>query len=202
MESASSTIIDDLQKQGLASLGFFYCDFRDDDKKELRGLVSSLLVQLCEYSDTYFAILSDFYSSNKRRRRNPSDDGLIGCLKAILKHPGQAPVFVIIDGLDECPNTSGMPSAREKVLMFVENLVNLGLRDLHICITSRPEADITNILNPLHFRTIILHKEIGQQQDIINYVKSVVNTDLAMKRWRAADKELVIKELTTKAQGM
>jgi len=202
MESASSTIIDDLQKQGLASLGFFYCDFRDDDKKELRGLVSSLLVQLCEYSDTYFAILSDFYSSDKRRRRNPSDDGLIGCLKAILKHPGQAPVFVIIDGLDECPNTSGMPSAREKVLMFVENLVNLGLRDLHICITSRPEADITNILNPLHFRTIILHKEIGQQQDIINYVKSVVNTDLAMKRWRAADKELVIKELTTKAQGM
>jgi hypothetical protein len=205
LSSASSAIIeeiDDLQKQGLASLGFFYCDFRDDDKKKLRGLVSSLLVQLCEYSNTYSTILSDFYSSNKRTRRSPTDGALIGCLKAILKHPGQAPVFVIIDGLDECPSTSGMPSAREKVLIFVEDLVNLGLRDLHICITSRPEIDIMKILDPLHFRTVILHEEIGQQQDIINYVKSVINTDLTMKRWRAADKEQVIKELTTKAHGM
>jgi hypothetical protein len=205
IESASSTIIeeiDDLQKQGLASLGFFYCDFRDDDKKKLRGLVSSLLFQLCEYSDTYSTILSDFYSSYKRGRRNPSDDALMGCLKAILKHPGQAPIFVIIDGLDECPSTSGMPSAREEVLMFVEDLVNLRLRDLHICITSRPEADIKNIFDPLQFRTVILHEEIGQQQDIVDYVKSVINTDLMMKRWREADKELVIKELTTKAQGM
>jgi hypothetical protein len=205
MESASSTVIeeiDDLQKQGLASLGFFYCDFRDADKKELRGLVSSLLVQLCDYSNTYSTILADFYSSNKSRRRNPNDDALIGCLKAILKHPGQPPVFVIIDGLDECPNTSGMLSAREKVLMFVEDLVNLRLWDLHICITSRPEADIMDILDPLHFRTVILHEEIGQQQDIIDYVKSVIDTDRKTKRWRAADKELVIKELTTKAQGM
>ena len=183
-------------------MGFFYCDFRDDDKKDLHGLVSSLLVQLCEYSDTYSTILSDFYSSNKRKRRNPKDDVLIECLKEILKHPGQAPVFVIIDGLDECPNTSGMLSAREKVLMFVKDLVNLRLRDLHICITSRPEADIMYILDPLHFRSVILHKETGQQQDIVNYVKSVIDTDLNMKRWRAADKELVIKELTTKAQGM
>jgi hypothetical protein len=95
-----------------------------------------------------------------------------------------------------------MPYTREKVLMFVEDLVNLRLRDLHICITSRPEADIMNIIDPLHFRTVILHEEIGQQQDIIDYVKSVIKTDLKMKRWRAADKELVIKELTTKAQGM
>ena len=205
MESTSSTIIeeiDGLQKQGLATLGFFYCDFREDDKKKLRGLVSSLLVQLCEYSDTYSTILSGFYSSNKHGRRNPSDGALIGCLKAILKHPGQAPVFIIIDGLDECPSTSGLPSARAKVLMFVEDLVKLRLRDLHICITSRPEVDIMNILDPLHFRTVILHEEIGQQQDIINYVKSVINTDRTMKRWKAADKELVIKELTTKAQGM
>jgi hypothetical protein len=205
IESASSTIIeeiDDLQKQGLASLGFFYCDFRDDDKKELNGLVSSLLVQLCEYSDTYSTILSDFYSSNKRTRRSPSDDVLIRCLMAMLKHPKQAPVFVIIDGLDECPNTSGMLSAREKVLMFVEDLVNLRLPDLHICITSRPEADIMDILDPLHFRTVILHEEIGQKEDIINYVKSVIDTDRMTRRWRAADKELVIKVLTTKAQGM
>ena len=44
---ASSTIIqeiDAMRKAGLASLGFFYCDFREDRKKDLRGLLSSLLL--------------------------------------------------------------------------------------------------------------------------------------------------------------
>ena len=62
---ASSAIIEDirpLQKSGLASLAFFYCDFRDDQKKDCRGLLSSLLVQLCEQSNAYSATLSDFYA--------------------------------------------------------------------------------------------------------------------------------------------
>jgi hypothetical protein len=39
----SSTIIGDIdvmRKAGLASLAFFYCDFREDQKKDLRGLLS------------------------------------------------------------------------------------------------------------------------------------------------------------------
>lgn len=103
-----------MRKYGLASLAFFYCDFRDDDKKDLRGLVSSLVIQLCDHSDPYSAILSDFYSAHRSGSRHPSDDALIGCLKDILKHPGQAPVHIIIDALDECPDGFGMPSPRER----------------------------------------------------------------------------------------
>jgi len=47
---ASSTIIQEikaLQKSGLASLAFHYHDFREKQKKELRGLLSSVLFQLC-----------------------------------------------------------------------------------------------------------------------------------------------------------
>lgn len=99
-----------MRRSGLASLGFFYCDFSDDDKMCLRGLLSSLLVQFCRFSDSYSAILSDLYSEHDDGSRHPSDEALIGCLKRILKHPGQAPVYIIIDGLDECPNTIGMPS--------------------------------------------------------------------------------------------
>jgi hypothetical protein len=205
MGLASSTIIEgieDMRKRGLASLGFFYCDFRDDDKKTLRGLVSSLLVQLGDHSDPYSTILSKFYSAHSYGSRQASDNALIGCLADILRHPGQAPVYIIIDGLDECPNTFGMPADREKVLTFVEELVDLHLQNLRICITSRPEVDITSVLAPLCFHPIILHEEHGQMQDIFNYINSVVNTDRRMKRWRMEDKELVIKMLTTKAQGM
>jgi hypothetical protein len=205
MDLVSSAIIEDvdeLRKQGLASLGFFYCDFREDDKKKLRGLVTSLLVQLGDHSDHYSTILSNFHSANGRGSREPSDDALIRCLKEILKHPGQAPVYIILDGLDECPNTSGIPSSREEVLTFTKELVDLRLQNLHICITSRPEVDIKTALYPLHFHTVILQEEDGQRQDIVNYVNAIVNTDPRMNRWRTEDKELVIEVVTTKAQGM
>jgi hypothetical protein len=205
MELVSSTIIedvDDMRKRGLASLGCFYCDFRDDDKKNIRGLVSSLLVQLCDHSDAYSTTFFELYSVHGDGSRQASDDELTRCLIDILRHPSQAPVYIIIDGLDECPNTFGMPSPREKVLVFLKGLIDLQLQTLHICITSRPEVDITTILDPLPFHAISLHNEKGQNQDIADYVNSVVHTDAKMKRWRTEDKELVINALTRKADGM
>jgi hypothetical protein len=104
MDLTSSTIIEDIdhmRKSGLASLAFFYCDFRDDDKKNIRGLLSSLLMQFCHSSDCYSAILSDFYSKHDNGSRHPSDNALVGCLKRILEYPGQAPAYIIIDALDE-----------------------------------------------------------------------------------------------------
>jgi hypothetical protein len=202
MNWTSSTIIEDIyhmRKSGLASLAFFYCDFRDDDKKNLRGLLSSLLVQFCHSSDSYSAILSDFYSEHDNGSQYPSDDALIGCLKRIIKHPGQAPVYIIIDALDECPNTFGMPSPRGEVLEFVEELVDLNLANLHICITSRPEADIKDCLDFLPFNQTSLHTESGQVRDIANYIKFIVQK---MKRWTPEDKELVIEVLTTEGDGM
>jgi hypothetical protein len=202
---ASSSVIeevDDMRKKGLASFAFFYCDFRDDNKKDLRGLVSSLLVQLCGHSDPNSTILSEFYSAHDDGSRQASDGALIKCLGDILKTPGQAPVYIIIDGLDECPNTSGMPSSREKVLKFLKELLKFNLESLHICVTSRPEVDITDALDPFSFNTVSLHDESGQRQDIVNYINSVVYTDEKMKRWRMEDKELVIDVLTSKAAGM
>jgi hypothetical protein len=95
-----------------------------------------------------------------------------------------------------------MPSPREKVLVFLKDLIDLQLQTLHICITSRPEVDIATILDPLPLHAISLHNEKGQNQDIADYVSSVVHTDAKMKRWRTDDKELVIDVLTRKADGM
>jgi hypothetical protein len=201
---ASSSIIQDidsLRKSGLASMAFFYCDFREGQKKELRGLVSSLLVQLCHQSDAYSDILSDLYLEHINGSRHPSDDALVECLRETLKLQGQAPVYLIIDALDECPITS-LPSSRDDVLTFVEDLIDLEVPTLRICVTSRPETDIKSVLNSLTFRSISLHDEIGQMEDMANYIKSVVTTDRMMRRWNAADKQLVIEVLTKNADGM
>ena len=202
---ASSTIIEDIdamQKAGLASLAFFYCDFREDQKKDLRGLLSSLLVQLCHQSDSYCDMLSQFYSEHDKGSRHPSDDALAGCLKNLLKLSGLAPVYLIIDALDECPNTSGILSPRDEVLSLIEELVKSQISNLRICVTSRPEIDIKDALNPLISRSVSLHDESGQRKDIEDYIKSVINTNKKNKRWKAEDKQLVIDVLTKKADGM
>ena len=190
-----------MQKSGLASLTMFYCDFREKEKRDLRGLVSSVLVQLCNQSLSYYPILSTFYSTSCDCTRSPSNDELIRCLKDLLNIPGQAPVYLIVDALDECPNTS-LPSHRDQVLAFLEDLVDSRLPNLRICVTSRPETDIKPILDPLTFRSIPLHDEGGQKEDIENYVKCIVNTDRRMRRWTPVYKQLVIDTLTNRADGM
>src|SRR6266853_2840180 len=199
---ASSTIIEEVEtmrKSGLASLGFFYHNFKDEQKKDRHGLLSSLLVQLCHRSDPYSDILSNFYIQHAHGSWHPSDLALFRCLKEIVKLPGQAPVFLIVDALDECPNTSVMPHPREKVLDLVEELINSQLPNLRICITSRPETDIKILLGPLAFRSVSLHEERGQMEDIENYIKSAVNKDPRNRRWKAEDKQLVIDVLTKNA---
>ena len=201
----SSTIIEDInamRKAGLASLAFFYCDFRDDRKKELRGLLSSFLVQLYHQSDSYFNILSNFYSEHNKGPRPFSDDALAGCLKDLLKLPGLAPVYLIVDALDECPNQSDIPSPRERVLGLINELVTAQIPNLRICVTSRPELDIKFILDPLPFRSISLHDESGQKRDIEDYIKSVINTRPKKGRWKEEHKELAIDFLIKRVNGM
>ena len=201
----SSTIIEEIEsmcKSGLASLAIYYYDFREDQKKDLRGLLSSVLFQLCDQSDSYHDILSTFYSTHRHGKQSPSDDELVQCFKDLLNLPGQAPIILIVDGVDECPNTSSLSFPREKVLMLLEDLINSRLPNLRTCVTSRPEVDIKAVLEPLSFHSVSLHDEKGQMEDIENYIKSVVNTDKKMRRWKPEHKQLVIDVLTKRADGM
>ena len=111
-------------------------------------------------------------------------------------------MYLIIAALDECPNISGMPTAREKVLECLEDLVSLQLPNLHICLSSRPEFDIRSSLEPLLQFRVSLDEETGQKADISGYIKSVVHSDRRMRKWSAEDKQLVISTLSDKADGM
>ncbi len=118
--------------------------------------------------------------------------------------PNQHPIHIILDALDECPNSYGIPTPREQILTLVKDLVNLRLPHLHICVTSRPEFDIRATLGPLALHSVSLHDESGQKKDIVDYVNYVVYSDseTMMKRWREEDKKMVVESLSEKADGM
>jgi hypothetical protein len=134
--------------------------------------------------------------------RHPSDDELARCLTDLLKLPGHTPVYLIVDALDECPNTSAVRSPRAKVLNLIEELIKPQFPNLRLCVTSRPETDINDVLDTLTFRVVSLHDEDGQKRDIEDYIKSVIYTHPKNRRWKAEHKQLVINVLTEKADGM
>jgi hypothetical protein len=205
MSGARSSIIQEVKlkcDRGLALIGYYYFDFKDTAKQDIRGLLASLISQFCAKSDPCHQILSNLYSENHAGSQQPNNDALKKCLNAMLRLSKQPTMYIIVDAIDECPNTSGIPTAREEVLEFLEELIDLGLPNLRICVTSRPEIDIQSILEPVASAHVSLHDEIGQKQDILYHINAFVHSDRRMRKWRMEDKELVIDTLSAKAQGM
>jgi hypothetical protein len=207
MSLISSTIIEDIKalcKAGQASMAYFYFDFRNANKQSLSDLLPSLLTQLSARSSPRCDILSELYTDHDNGKYQPSDSVLTKCLEDMLSLPDQRPIYIIVDALDESPITSGIPSHREMVLELLKELVDLTLPNLHICVTSRPEIDIRNAIVPLTSLRVSLHDETGQKEDIAEYVRSIIysNSDTTMKRWKKEDKEMVVKTLAERADGM
>ena len=168
---------------GLATLAFFYFDFRDISKQDARNLLSSLLIQLCRESDKYSETLFSRYSEHGNGTRQPSEEVLKECLKDMLKVPKQGELYIVVDALDECPSFPGYPTPREQVLAILRELVVLRLPHVHFCFTSRPEVDIRNSMEDLAVHNVSLHEQVGQNQDISDYIKFIFSSDRHIQRW-------------------
>jgi hypothetical protein len=196
--------IEGISNDGSAYLGYFFFDFKDTAKQDMRALLTSLLVQLSDQSNSYCDKLLTVYSNHLRGSElpMPGNNALTQCLEEMLTLHGQVPVYLIIDALDECPDSCGIPSSRGMVLEFVKGLTELRLPNLRLFVTSRPENDIRAALKSLTCTPLMLHDEIGQKRDIVNYITYVVDSEMNIKRWREEDKNLVIRTLSDRAGGM
>ena len=198
-----SAIIDDIKGKhtiGLANIAYYYFDFRDSKKQDCYGLLSSLILQLSVQSDPCSKILSKLYSDNGPVL-TPTLIALNTCIKDMLSLPGQGPIYIIVDGVDECPNSSRTRFARRKVLELIKEVVDLQLPNVHLCVASRPEIDIQKVFEPLKSLQISLHDETGQEADIKAYIKSRINS-MNILDWTEEDENLVINTISQKANGM
>jgi hypothetical protein len=182
-------------------MAYYYFDFKDTKKQHRRGLLSSLLCQLCAVSDPCYEILFRLYSANAGGTQEPCESALTNCLKDMLQLKGQPAIYLIVDALDECPNSSGFSTPRDDVLVFLEKLLK-ELPNVHICVSSRPEFDIEDVLKPLARFRVSLHDEMGQKKDILDYLRAAIETNRRTRKWRAEEKQLVIDTLSERADGM
>src|SRR5260221_4124183 len=133
----SSAIIEDIEhisKIKTARLAYFFFDFKDTGKQDARAFLSSILVQLGKQSTSFCNILLEFYSAHQHGSQQPGDRGLMLCLEEMLKVTGEEQIYIIVDALDECPDTFGLQSSREKVFDLVEELIRSQLPNLRLCV--------------------------------------------------------------------
>ena len=210
----SSAIIEDIlpmcrskSADPRANLAFFYFDHLDVAKLNARSLLSSLLVQLSNQSDRFLKVLSALYLEHDHGSRQPGEDKLVECLqKMISQGTLTLPVYIIVDGLDECPDFSGLVSPpAKKVLEIIQGLIKIS-PPVHLCITSRrPDRDTRRILkssSSVTNHTLYLDKQDGQHEDIAKYIKFVVRSDSRIEEWPEEDKKLVVKRLEKDCSGM
>ena len=121
--------IESLTVGGSGLMAYFFFDFKDTGKQDLRALLSSLLVQLSDQSEKCLILL---YSAHQSGSQQPTDDSFAQCLKDMLMII-EVPIYLIMDALDECPKASGIPSSREKVLRLLKELVVFHIPNLRLC---------------------------------------------------------------------
>jgi len=191
-----------MSNPGPAHMAYFFFDFKDEKKQDARALLVSLLTQLGNQSDALCEILHDFHTTHQSGSLQPQENALTNCLEVMASK--NIPIYLIVDALDECPNTSGITSPRDEVLNLVKGLVGLNLPNLRLCVTSRHEFDIGKSLESLTTPStrISLHDEHGQKRDIEKYINAVVYSDTYAVGWKDEDKRLVVETLSNKADGM
>jgi len=109
---------------GRASVAYFYFGFKDENKKQRRSFLPSSLLQFTAHSIPGCDIISRAYSARGKGTEQPSDEVIV-MLSATIQHP----IDIIVDALDECPNTSDVRSPRERLLSIVNDLVENGDAD-------------------------------------------------------------------------
>ncbi|KAH9954071.1 hypothetical protein BGW80DRAFT_1511847 [Lactifluus volemus] len=103
-----SSIIENIKytcNDGLGSICYFYFDYKDTSKRDVHGFVSSLLVQLCDQSHHFWNVLSRLFNTHNNGREQPTEEKLIKCLKDMLDLEERLPMYIIVDAVDECPNS-------------------------------------------------------------------------------------------------
>lgn len=194
----SSTILEDLGEHSQGHIGhalaYFY--FESNSTSDSTALLRSLLSQLSRSIKTGMPKLRELYHSCDKGRRQPSNDALSATLKSMLQ--STPATYILLDALDECKN-------RSKLLDLIQTINDWQLENLHLLVTSRPEADITEVIAPLAGPegTIELAPSPGND-DISNHIQTRLSLDRNLSRWRKRPdiQERIEKRLLDKGNGM
>jgi hypothetical protein len=193
----SSTIIESTsahcdENEGCV-MAYFYFSFTDTAKQQCSNMLSSLLAQLAAQVD----ITPDRLLSLHReyQRRKPPTEPLQRCLQTLATEMPFLHVYIIVDAIDEIPDTAG----REEACNLLDALSQTA--KAHVLMTSRREYDITECISECKSVADISIQNPEVDRDIQLFVREQLKEDKKLKKWSALHSEIE-DVLSRKADGM
>lgn len=208
LKGSSSNIIDEIERQGLGALAYFYFTFRRTERQDLRDLLHSLLTQLAvkltvedERQRHHYRLPTAFRDlyDNCILESEPRMEELRAAFVGVLAE--SKATYIVIDALDECP----IKKERQKILAFLAEISQSALPSIHILVTSRREEDIEitmKNLSPLVKLTIVPIQDQRVDDDIRKHVETWVKEESLYNEWTPDVNEKVISYLSRKADGV
>jgi hypothetical protein len=208
----STSILDELgsnrnKSSDIIACYYFGSEKLSPEKRNFRGLLTSLVKQLCKDSNRLPDSIHVLYATCRRNGSNPPSEAMLAhfLTNFLAELQAQFSIYIVIDGVDNCveADAAGTDAARKKVLKFLEGLVRLRNSKLNICITSSSNEEMEKNLGPLaaapSCRKMFLHKEEGQKGEITNYITAFVRRDV--QKLSDDDKKEVVRTLSEGAGG-
>ena len=176
------------------ALGYYYCDYRKDETRELKSVLASLAGQLATQDQACFELLQKLYQPTPDSvplRIVPDEDVLIQLLLKMARHFNE--VAIVVDALDEC-NREHMTA---KVLA---DLADSSERNIKMMLVSRDHAAIRQHLLSFEAMSIAAHNS-----DLRLFVSSQIEHRAQTGELRLRSPELkadILEQLSTRAEGM
>lgn len=199
----SSSVIKYLQERHASkpsiALAYYYFSFSDVKKQNVDGMLASLIKQICSrrLDEQLLDRLGEYMAKEQRPDTKTLGEVLLSCLF------GYSDVYIVIDGLDECPVLN---DSRERLLESLDGILANAPDNLHIFLTSRKEQDIdtqirAHLSKPCKTEIDLLAHRKVLNRDIGHYIDSRLATK-KFKFWPENIKMEARESLFAKADCM
>ncbi|RDW83018.1 hypothetical protein BP5796_04509 [Coleophoma crateriformis] len=190
-----STVIEQLTLYSRQQLGttllYFYFDFNDIEKRDLKSFLNSLLLQLYEGSSEANAVLQQLYQ-NFNKSQAASTGELAKALHQSLDMLSS--VYIVVDALDES-------SELDEVLGLFQEMRDWRASGLHILVTSRQLSTIQDSLGDLVSDQMNI-QDSQTNHDIRLFIDERLAHDRSLAKWPQDIRKQIRQKLVNEAKGM
>ena len=195
LKDFSSTVIEDLIRvrdgNDNAAVAYYYFDFgnklQGTLEAMLRSLLSQLLIQAQDIprglellAQRHFAITRYGTSPGKISTTGPKPAGvsqpsnseLVSAFQGVIEEFDDT--YLIIDAPDESVEL-------DRILDFLETIVNWKSESLHLLITSQSKTEIEEVLSPI-VNSQLLIKSTFVGEDIVSFIQSTLEGDRKLRK--------------------
>jgi hypothetical protein len=178
---------------------YWYFTFADQEKQKVLNMLLSFVANILNQRRDIPQRIHELYAQSNHGMNQPHLENVLEMFKVVVDDFDD--IYIIIDGLDECPKTD---SERARLLDIIKDIRNWNIPSMHIFVASRQERDILDEFNTFapadHVRIPADGNQV--QKDIELFIQKKLSEDKRCSRWKPALKAFVQERISTRAGGM